>query len=246
MRGEDRNELGRGQHALALFIGCAAGYGGVWLLTFQPAISLTGVLAGLLYPRWYRNRLLRVRREKLRLQFRELLQVLSSLLAAGRSVENAFLSVERDLAPLIGDYRSELLMEMRSLANRLRNGEPLEPLLQDFARRSKLEEAGHLADAFSVCKRAGGDLVEIIRRTSQMIGEKMEVEMEVAVLMSQKRFEARIMMVMPFAFIGLLGYLAPDYMTPLRQGGGWLILLTAVLLLAGCCWWMGRIMRIEV
>ncbi|MBW5447084.1 pilus assembly protein TadB [Cohnella sp. CFH 77786] len=242
----DRLELSRSQRIFAIVAGCVACFAAAWLIFRHPVLSAAASPAGLLYPRMLRNRLLIRRRSKLRLQFKEMLQALSSLLSAGRSVENAFLSLESDLALLVADTRSDLIRELRALSNRLRNGEPLEPLLQDFARRSGLEEVRSFAEAFAVCKRAGGDLVEIVRRTSQLIAEKMEVELEVTVLVAQKRFESRIMMVMPFAFIGLLGFFAPEYMAPLRQGIGWLLTAACLLLLGLCCWWMVRIMNIEV
>ena len=88
---------------------------------------------GLLYPRHYAKALRNKRRDKLRLQFKEALHALSSLLSAGRSVENAFSSLENDLILLIGDSHSDLMLELRAITNRLHNGEPLEVSLQDFA-----------------------------------------------------------------------------------------------------------------
>lgn len=74
----------------------------------------------------------------------------------------------------------------------------------------------------------------------------MEVEQEVAVLIAQKRFESRLMMGMPFGFVGLLGFFAGDYMQPLRQGGGILVMTICLLMLAGCCLWMQKIMDIHL
>ena len=88
--------------------------------------------------------------------------------------------------------------------------------------------------------------MEVVRRTSQLIAEKLEVELEVAVLVSQKKFEARIMMGMPFAFVGVLGFIASDYMRPLHQGVGMVLLTVCLLLLVGCSWWMLRIMDIKL
>jgi tight adherence protein B len=109
-----------------------------------------------------------------------------------------------------------------------------------------LEELKSFADVISICKRAGGDLVEVVRKTSQLIGEKLEVELEVSVLISQKKFESRIMMGMPFAFVGILGFMAADYMQPLHQGMGIVLLTVCMLLLMGCSWWMSRIMDIKL
>ncbi|TJY40921.1 pilus assembly protein TadB [Cohnella pontilimi] len=238
--------LTRRQYVWALCFGCIISAAGMWILCRHSVAALACAPAGWLYPRFYRDRRCRMRKTKLRMQFKEMLQVLSSLLSAGRSVENAFYSLEGELVMLLGEARTDLLHEVRILTNRMRNGEPLESLLTDFAARSDLEEVRNFAEAFSISKRAGGDLVEIVRRTSQIIAETLEVEMEVSVLLSQKRFESRIMMAMPFAFIGFLGFFAPDYMAPLHQGFGWIVLAVCLLSLAACCWWMVRTMDIEV
>ncbi|WP_123041767.1 type II secretion system F family protein [Cohnella candidum] len=241
-----RYELSKGQRAGAAVAGCLFCFAAAWMLCRQPVVSVLAAPVGLGYPRLLRKRLQAGRKLKLRLQFKEMLQALSSLLAAGRSVENAFLGLENDLSILIADARSDLLRELRAISVRLHNGEPLEPMLRDFAGRSDSEEIRHFSEAFTVSKRAGGDLIEIVRGTSQLIAEKLDVELEISVLMSQKRFESRIMMTMPFAFIGFLGFFAPEYMEPLRHGVGWLLLSVCLGLLGLCCWWMVRIMSIEV
>lgn len=241
-----RYPLSRKQRIGAAIFGCAACFAAAWLLCRHPVASAAVAPAGLWYPRLRAAQLRARRANKLRLHFKEMLQTLASLLAAGRSVENAFLALENELALAVADTRSDLLAELRSMANRLRNGEPLEGMLLELADRSGLEEVRYFAEAIAVCKRAGGDLVDIVRSTSQLLGEKLEVELELSVLLAQKRFESRVLMAMPFALIGFLGFFAPDYMAPLRQGAGWLVLAVCLALLGLVCWWMARIMKIEV
>ncbi|RED54754.1 type II secretion system F family protein [Cohnella lupini] len=227
-------------------LGCVLCFVAIWLMYRHSVIALALAPIGMFYPRYYAKALCRKRRDKLRLQFKDALQALSSLLSAGRSVENAIMALESDLVLLIGDSESDLLVELRAIANRLNNGEPLELALADFAKRSDLEEARNFADVISICKRAGGDLVEVVRRTSQLISEKLEVELEVTVLIAQKKFESRIMMGMPFAFVGALGFMAADYMEPLHKGMGIVLLTACLILLMGCSWWMTRIMDIRL
>jgi tight adherence protein B len=230
----------------AVSIGCVFCFASIWLMYRHFLIAVAAAPLGLFYPRRYAKVLCGKRRDKLRQQFKEALQALSSLLSAGRSVENAFMSLENDLVLLIGDSRSDLMLELKVIANRMGNGETLEAGLHDFAKRSDLEEVRNFADVITICKKAGGDLVEVVRRTSQLIGEKLEVELEVSVLVSQKKFESRIMMGMPFAFVGILGFLAADYMQPLHQGMGIVLLTVCLLLLLLCGWWMSRIMDIKL
>lgn len=238
--------LNKGQRLWAIIQGCSFTYVAVWLMYRHYAAALVIAPLGFMYPRQYAKTLCRKRKEKLRRQFKEALFALSSLLSAGRSVENAFLSLENDLVLLIEDTQSDLILELRAITNRLHNGEPIEAGLRDFANRSDLDEVRSFADVITICKRAGGDLVEVVRRTSQLIGEKLEVQQEVSVLIAQKRFEARIMMGMPFAFVGTLGFIAADYMEPLYQGMGLILLTICLLLLFASSWWMLKIMDIKL
>lgn len=238
--------LSRAQRVGAIVIGGLLCFLAAWLLVDLPIVALLAAPGGWFAPRWLRDRLRKQRQERLRRSFKEMLHALSSLLSAGRSVENAIAALEDDLALLIGDPKADILREIRAIVNGVRNGEPLEARLADFAQRSGLEEARSFAEVFSICKRAGGDLVEVVRRTASMIGEKMEVEQELMVLMAQKRMESKLMMGMPFAFVGLLGLFAGDYMEGLHQGIGWVVLAVCLLLLAACCWWMRRIMDIRL
>lgn len=239
-------ELSRLERMTAVAIGagvCALLVGliyGTWIL------GIFAAPLGLLYPKYYARTLCSRRKNKLRQHFKEALHALSSLLSAGRSVENAFLSLEADLALLLGAAKSDLMRELGVIANRLRNGDPLDAPLQDFARRSDLAEVKSFADVITICKKAGGDMVEVVRNTSQFIGEKLDIELEVSVLIAQKKFESRIMMAMPYLFVGMLGFVAGDYMQPIHQGFGWILLTLVFFALLGCSWWMGRIMDIRL
>lgn len=240
-------ELNRLERLWAIAIGAAMSGLAVGLMYGTWILAVLAAPLGLLYPKLYARALCERRKNKLRSQFKEALHALSSLLSAGRSLENAFASLEQELALLLGHGKSDLMKELGMIANRLRNGEPLVAPLLDFAKRSTLPEVRNFADVVTIAKKAGGDMVEVVRHTSQFIGEKLDVELEVSVLVAQKRFESRIMMAMPFVFVGMLGFVAGDYMAPLhQQGAGWLVITLVFAAVLGCCWWMGRIMDIKL
>lgn len=234
------------QRVLLVLAGCAACFAAARFVYGHLWAALLVAPAGLFAPRLAAGAMLKRRRDRLRADFKDMLQALSSLLAAGRSVENAIQALEIDLALVLGQRRSDLLREIRVMVARSRNGEPLETAVRDFAERSGLEEAVRLAESLAICKRTGGDLVDVVRSTAAWIGENMEVERDVEVMVAQKRWEARLMMVMPFAFVGLLQWLASDYMAYLRHGAGLVVLTVCLLLLAACGYWMNRIMEVRL
>ncbi|MFD1957347.1 type II secretion system F family protein [Paenibacillus thailandensis] len=220
--------LSRRQFWEAAVVGYAAAFCAAYLFYHNLFVSLALGCAGLAAPKLYRKRLLRNRQERLKLQFKEALYSITSSLAAGRSVENAFMSALEDLKLLYPDPRTELILEFQIIRNRLVNSEPLEYALRSLASRARIDDLTQFADVFAACKRSGGDLIEVMKRSSQTIGEKLDIQQEIAVMVAQKRFEARIMMAVPFVFLGFLHMAAPDYMAPLYGGAGY-VLLTVVL-----------------
>ncbi|MFC5648326.1 type II secretion system F family protein [Paenibacillus solisilvae] len=234
------------QFVLASAAGGMIAFTAAFLFYHSILVSLIFSAGGILAPRQHRDSLLLRRRERLKIQFKEALYSLTSSLAAGRSVENAFIASLEDLRLLYPDPQTEVIMEFEIIRSRMAYGEPLEQALDDFGRRAQIDDITQFVDVFMICKRSGGDLVEVIRRTSQTIGEKLEIQQEIAVMVAQKRYESRIMMAVPFVFLAFLSMTAPDYMAPLYKGAGYVLLTVSLLLLAVCCWFMIRVMSIRL
>ncbi|MUT68065.1 type II secretion system F family protein [Paenibacillus sp. NEAU-GSW1] len=234
------------QFIAAACIGCAIAFLAAYLVYHSFVLSMLLAVTGLCAPRMYRAAQLQRRRDRLKLQFKEALYSLASSLAAGRSVENAFIAAIEDLKLMYPDPRTELLQEFIIVRHRLDHAEPLEHALRQFAERARIDDISGFADVFAACKRSGGDLVEVMKRSSQSIGEKLEVEQEIAVMVAQKRFEARIMMAVPFVFLAFLSFAAPDYMAPLYSGAGYLLLTAGLAVLLLCFWFIQKIMSIQV
>nr|WP_246183510.1 type II secretion system F family protein [Paenibacillus methanolicus] len=239
-------ELTRRQFVGAASLGAAIVFAAAYLFYHSWALSLLLSVAGIVAPRFYRRSLLARRRLRLTLQFKEALYSLTASLAAGRSVENAFAAALDDLKLLYPNPDAEIRTEFEIIRTRLAYGEPMEQALLDFKQRADIEDISQFVDVFVICKRTGGDLVEVIRRTSQTIGEKLDVQQEIAVMVAQKKFESRIMMSIPFVFMAFLSFAAPDYMEPLYGGIGYVLLTVGLIMLGGCYWLMSKLMNIQV
>lgn len=217
-----------------------------YLFYHSVGIAIFASLGGLLAPRYRRAAMLERRRNMLKLQFKEALYSLASSLAAGRSLEVAFRTTLEDLRLLYPDASTFILLEFQRICHLLDTGEPLERGLKSLAVRAGIEEMTDFSEAVATCKRSGGDMLVVMRRTSSIIGEKLGVESEIKVLIAQKRFEARIMMAVPFVFMLFLSLAAPDYMKPLYSSPGYVLLTVALLILALCFWTMHRMMSITL
>lgn len=176
-------------------------------------------LISLIIPRFRKKQLTEKRKNELSLQFKEGAASLSSSLAAGQSIENAFRDALKDLRLLYPNKDTYIIREFSIISRRVENGESIERAFDDFAKRSDIDDIKNFSDVFITCKRSGGDLVEVIKRTVDIINQKIEIQQDIKVLVSQKKFESRIIVVMPLAMIAFLKYTSGDFVRPLYEFG---------------------------
>lgn len=185
-------------------------------------------------------------RKLLALQFRQFLMLLASALAAGRSLENAFLSAEIDLHTFLLSDSVALQQQLHVINSSVRNGQSIERAFHIFSAKSGLDDIQQFSEVLTVCKRSGGDLVEVIRQTAHVIADKMEMEREIMIMTANKRFEAKALAVVPLLLIALLALSSPEYMQPLYSGAGRVIMTMALAGFGLCCWWIASIIDLKV
>lgn len=203
---------------------------------------------GLFYPKTQKKRLLEKRKDELKNQFKQAIIFLSSSLAAGRSIENSFREVIKDLRLLYPDPNTFIIREIELINRRVENGVSIEKAIDDLSVRADIEDISNFAEVFITCKRTGGNLVEVIRKTANIISEKLDIQQEIKVLIAQKRFESKALNFAAIAMITLLSYTAGDYMQPLYEWKhfGPIIMTVCLLLLTLSYWLSQRIMNIKV
>lgn len=188
-------------------------YGGSTTLTLvlDTIIALVcGVTAGKLFLPIRTQQLQAGRQKKLRSQFRDMLEALTTSLNAGNNVHDAFLSVQEDLR---NQYEEDahILQELYLINTGTANGFIMEELLDDFGKRSGIEDIQNFADVFQICYRQGGNIKETIRNTNEIISDKMAVEEEIETTISGSKSEQYIMLVMPVLLIGMIKLSSPDF-----------------------------------
>lgn len=177
-------------------------------------ISLILCPLGFLYPKIKIKSIISKRKTELNLQFKDLLYSISSSMSAGKSVERAFVDAAKDLQILYPSANANINKEVEYIVRRLEMNETVEAALSDFARRAHLEDIDSFCDVFQTCKRAGGNLVDIIQNTSKIISYKIEIKDEINTMLASKRFEQKVLNAMPIFLLILLSVSATDYVSP--------------------------------
>lgn len=161
-----------------------------------PPMAVTGVFCFLSI----RQKKVERTKEELSRQFRECILSVSSSLQAGYSVENAFRTCRPDMALLYGE-KALICEELDYIRRGLDINIVLEELLADLAERSGCPPIKEFAQIFVLAKRNGGSMQDIIRGSAAMIGQKIELQQEIATMLSGKQMEQNIMKLMPFAIL---------------------------------------------
>lgn len=210
-------------------------------------LALLPVPLALLYPRLRTVMLVDRRRKELNIQFKDMLYSLSSSISAGKSVEASFRDVLRDLSVLYPDHRTYIILEVGFIIRRLEMNDTIEIILSDFARRAGLEDVDNFTDVFITCKRTGGNVIEVIRNSSAIINDKIEVRQEIDTMLAQRKFEQKVLNLVPVLMILLLSATAYDYIEPVfTTAVGRLVMTGAIFLLGAAYFISARIADIKV
>lgn len=192
----------------------ALGLGGCALAAYvfyrSAAVFLFLLPAGVCYPLYMKGELKKERSRQLELQFKEGIQVLSSFLSAGYSLENGLALSIKELKVLYGE-NGMITEEFSCLSDGIRMNRPVEELFMDFGQRSGLEDVDNFAQVLSAAKRNGGEMVDIIRQTAGIIRDKVQVKEEIHTMLASRIFEQKIMNGIPFLIVLYIDFTSPGF-----------------------------------
>lgn len=199
-----------------------------------------------LYHRYNRKNLQKKYREVLNSQFKDALLSVSAALRAGYSMENALRASAEEMSSMYGET-APVTREFLFMKNQLTLGIPLEAVFDEFALRSQVEDIATFSSVFSIAKRTGGDLVEIIQKTASDIASKIDTQNEIAVVVRAKRLEQNIMALMPPLIILYVDLTAGNILAPMYQSlSGRIIMFVCLCVYIGAYFLSRKIMNIEV
>ncbi len=190
--------------------------------------------------------LIKLRKWKLNLEFKDGIASLSAALGAGYSAEHAFEEALKDLS-LIYPKNSLIILEFSYILNQIRMNITVEKTLSSLGERSGIEDILSFAEVFTTAKRSGGDLIQVIRSTSSTISDKLEVKREILTMITAKKYEADMMKIIPLGMIGYLTVSSPGFLDPLYHNLLGVIIMTLLFIVyLGAYLAVEKIIAIEV
>ena len=184
--------------------------------------------AGILFPLALKKKLKQRRMEKLRGEFKDAILAVASGLNAGYSVENAFAVSLKEMEEIHGSD-SMIAQEIRLILRKVRLNLTFEEALGDFAKRSGLDDVKNFSDVFLAARKSGGELMKIIARTAEIIGEKIRIQEEILTATASRRMEQKIMSAIPILIVVYIELTSPGFFKILYSTMGGRILMTICL-----------------
>ena len=216
---------------------------------FYRSAALSAALSplGLIYLPYRKRLQITRRKDALKNQFKDLLYSLSSGMMAGKSIETALREARADLEIIYPDQETLIIREVDVMLRRIRLNETIDEAFGDLAARSGIDDIESFCGVLSTCRRMGGNLVEIVKNTTNILGDKMEIRNEIDVLLAQRRFEKKILNAMPLVLITALSATSKDYMAPVFGTLTGRLIMTAAIALIALSWLISeKITRINV
>lgn len=186
------------------------------------------------------------RRWQLNLGFQDALNSMSNGLNAGYSMENAIPAAITDLSLLYEDSAC-IIQELKRVHQHLKMNENLEELFLELGERSGVDDIKNFAQVYKTAKRTGGDVMKIMQRTSRTIADKIEIKRDIRTMITAKRFEGKIMNLIPFGIILYLWLGSPGFLDPLYHNLFGIVFMTVLLAVyCGAGILSGKIMDIAI
>lgn len=187
----------------------------------------------LLFLRQISKDLCKKRKKDLAKEFNEGIYLVYTALSAGKSLEQsfhvAFMEMDKNQFPL-------LYGEFRRIVHKIDINENVEKVMTEFAERTGIDDIQDFADILVTSKRTEGDIIKIIKRTMNLMGEKADITREIENNIAQKKLEQKILMGMPVFMILFLGVTSKGYLDPLYNTLGGRVAMTLALIVMVICY----------
>jgi tight adherence protein B len=170
----------------------------------------------------------------------EALDLMVSALRAGRSLIAAMGSVARECADPVG-------CEFKTCFEEQNFGLAMKIAFDNLISRVPLQDLRIFATAVMIQRESGGNLAEVLDKTSHIIRERFRLKRQIATFTAQGRMTGWVLTALPVALGGMLYFINPQLMSVLWTDPlGLKLLLGAVGLLALGGYIINRIVNMDV
>jgi tight adherence protein B len=195
---------------LVLFC-CIAAIVPAYLVYLRTGAILAGILVGLVAgfcPLGYVFQMRKKRMNKFEQGLPEALELIVSALRVGHSLNAAMGLVSRECPDPVGG-------EFRVTFDEMNYGLELKSALDNLTTRIPLQDVKIVSTAILIQRESGGNLAEVLEKTSTVIRERFRLKRQVLTHTAQGRLTGWILTLLPVVLGGILYLVNPDLMSML-------------------------------
>lgn len=205
---------------------------------------LIGLIAAKFFVPAIRTHLKNKRDKVLRKQFMNLLENLSVSLAAGNTLNDSFINAKADMKNQYSE-KDMIIQELSEIISGIDNGHTLEEMITAFGQRAGNEDIENFANVVSNCYRMGGNFKDVIRKTRDIISDKIAIEEEIETKLASNKLQHNAMCLMPIALVGMLKLSSASFAANLSSFLGVVITTIAIAIFVASYFWGQKIIDIE-
>lgn len=205
---------------------------------------LVGLISAKFFIPVIRNNLKIKRDKKLRKQFMNLLEDLSVSLAAGNTLNDSFVNAKSYMQSQYTE-KDMIIQELVEIVSGMDNGHTLEEMMTAFGKRAGNEDIENFSNVISNCYRMGGNFKDVIRKTRDIISDKIAIEEEIETKLASNKLQHNAMCLMPIALVGMLKLSSSSFAENLSSFLGVVITTVAIAIFVASYLWGQKIINIE-
>lgn len=172
--------------------------------------ALVGIAAWFIFYPMRCQQLKNKRKKELTQQFRSLLEALAVSLSSGMNMSESLVSAYNDLKVEYSD-NAYIISEVKEMIDGIQNNIPIENMMKSLGERSEIEDIKNFGTVFEICYRAGGNMKDIVRRTNNIISEKIEISNEIETALASNKSQFSVMMVIPVVLMLMLRMMSSSF-----------------------------------
>ncbi len=179
------------------------------------------------------------RRDKVLLEFKDMLGIICNGLKAGHSLENVMIELEKDFENLYSN-KAITMYGIIHMRKQLQMKKPVEQVIGEFAKIYDYEEINSFAYMIGFAKRLGGNYIKNISSAADKLQGRLEIKQEISTMLTEKKLEMRIMGVMPLGILIYIGVTSFEFIEPLYGNIAGVCIMTVCLIAYVFCLYIGK------
>ena len=113
------------------------------------------------------------------------------------------------------ELKGPIKQEFKKMHLEISYGLSLDVVFERFSKRVESEEVSYITSSLSILNKTGGNIIKVFSSIEKMLFNKRKLKQEMKSLTSSANMISKILLLMPFLFIGLITLLNPSYFLPL-------------------------------